>query len=221
MTGTGNDIVALKAINVVRTKQSNFYSKILSAAEKTLYDEQFANTLAFENFVWLLWSVKESAYKYLQRFTPELVFSPTRVSIQTLAPPAQHSLKIFEGATIEDNGFDDQAGYKGVVKCGSTQLYSRSIINHDFIFSVVNGEDDFTHTCWGIRLIDSSETEYQSKAVRKFLIDKLDGLFPDMAFTIEKSPEGIPALFNGTEVTNIPVSLAHHDRYIAYSFQLK
>jgi phosphopantetheinyl transferase (holo-ACP synthase) len=220
MTSTGNDIVALKAINVARTIQSNFYSKILSHAEKALYDQQFADKLALENFVWLLWSIKESAYKFLQRFTPGLVFSPTRIYVQTLEPPSQ-LLTAFEAKEIEGSGFDDQAVYKGWVQFGAHQLYSRSLITHDRIFSAVNGENDFTNTYWGIRSIDSTEPEHQSKAVREFLINKLDGLFPDAAFKIEKSPQGIPLLFNGSIATNIPVSLAHHDRYIAYSFQLK
>ena len=33
MISAGNDIVALNAINITRTKQPRFYSKILSAAE--------------------------------------------------------------------------------------------------------------------------------------------------------------------------------------------
>ena len=83
MLGTGNDIVALAAINVERTRQSNFYSKILSLSEQQLYNE-LQSQLPFENFVWLAWSVKESAYKFLKRFMPDLVFSPTKIMITNL-----------------------------------------------------------------------------------------------------------------------------------------
>ena len=72
MISTGNDIVALKAINVARTKQQNFYSKIITVSEKALYDEHFSGRLLFEHFVWLAWSVKESVFKYLQRINPDL-----------------------------------------------------------------------------------------------------------------------------------------------------
>jgi phosphopantetheinyl transferase (holo-ACP synthase) len=219
MTSTGNDIVALKAINVARTIKFNFYSKILSTAEKDLYDRQFADKLAFEKFVWLLWSVKESAYKYLKRVAPDLVFSPTRTSIPSLELAGQ-LLTVFEERMIEGCGFDNQDAYKGVVQLGTHQLFSRSIISDDFIFSVVNEENDFSNTYWGIELIASSETEYQSKAVRAFLVGKLNGLFPDAAFKIEKSLKDIPILFKDTQETNIPVSLAHHDHCVAYSFQL-
>jgi len=63
MISTGNDIVAFKAINVTRTKQQNFYSKIITDSEKTLYDEQFSDRLPFEQFIWLALSVKESVFK--------------------------------------------------------------------------------------------------------------------------------------------------------------
>ena len=67
MISTGNDIVALKAINVARTKQQKFYNKIITGSEKALYEGQFSERLPFEYFVWLAWSVKESVFKYLQR----------------------------------------------------------------------------------------------------------------------------------------------------------
>ncbi|MGZ3833295.1 MAG: 4'-phosphopantetheinyl transferase family protein, partial [Mucilaginibacter sp.] len=107
MISTGNDIVALKTINIARTKQQNFYRKIISASEKDLYDRQISDKLPFDVFVWLLWSVKESGYKYLQRITPELVFSPTKIIITQLALPADNFVEQFEG-----RGFDEDSVYK-------------------------------------------------------------------------------------------------------------
>ena len=57
MAGAGNDIVALKAIDVSRTKQSNFYSKIIVPAEKSLHDRTLSTVLPLELFVWLAWSI--------------------------------------------------------------------------------------------------------------------------------------------------------------------
>jgi len=215
MISTGNDIVALKAINIARTKQLNFYKKILSNSEKDLYDRQFSDKIPFENFVWLLWSVKESTYKYLQRITPELVFSPTRTIISQLELPVYDAAIKFEG-----QGFDDKTVYKGVVTFGDHTLYSRSVIGEEFIFSVVNQEDSFENTCWGIQLIASVTSADQSKAVRIILIDRLKAIFPDDNLQIVKSPHCYPVLFkDGVEVL-IPVSLAHHNHYVAYSFQI-
>ena len=216
MIGTGNDIVALKAINIARTKQPNFYKKILSVSEKELYDRQFSGKISLENFVWLLWSIKESAYKFLQRITPDLVFSPTRTIVSQIIPPANNTTVKLEGC-----GFDDDNVYTALVTFGADTLYSCSIIDDEFIFSVVNQGDSFEHTCWGIKLINLPEGEYQSKAVREFLTDRLNALFPGDDLKIGKSIHGYPVILKDEVEIEMPVSLAHHDRYVAYSVQIK
>jgi phosphopantetheinyl transferase (holo-ACP synthase) len=200
MLGTGNDIVALAAINVERTNQPNFYSKILSSSEKLLYNE-LRLPLPFENFVWLAWSVKESAYKFLKRFMPGLVFSPTKVVITTLEARADT--------------------YTGIVKFDTHQLYFRTIIDQDYILSIVNFSDDFTHTRWGVKRIDSSDHTYQSSEVRKFLLRDLADLHPGNNFSVDKSPHGWPVILKNDQEISLPVSLAHHGHYVSYSFQIK
>ncbi|HZX58456.1 MAG TPA: 4'-phosphopantetheinyl transferase superfamily protein [Mucilaginibacter sp.] len=205
MLGTGNDIVALAAINVERTRQSKFYSKIFSFSEQRLGTE-FEPQLSFENFVWLAWSVKESVYKFLQKFMPDLVFSPTKIVIT----------KLELGSC-----FEDKVAYNGIVQYHSYILYFRTFINEGYIFSVVNFNDDFAETRWGIKKIESSEHTYQSSAVREFLLTDLHKLLPGNNFTIKRSPHGWPLIMNNNKEIPLPVSLAHHDRYVAYSFQLK
>ena len=213
MISTGNDIVAFKAINIARTSQQNFYRKVLSDSEKSLYDQQFSERLPFAHFVWLFWSIKESVYKYLQRITPALVFSPTRIIINELEMPGNNTIQVFEG-----RDFNDKIVYKGVVEFGAHKLYSRSIISEDFIFSVVNHTDNFERVLWGIRSIDSSEPDHQSDAVRTFAIAMMNSLFPGAELKIDKNLHRIPVLLkNGIEIP-VPVSLAHHDHYVAYSF---
>jgi len=205
MLGTGNDIVALAAINVVRTRQARFYSKILSSSEQSLCSD-FEHQLPVENFVWLAWSVKESVYKFLQKFMPDLVFSPTKVIIT----------KLESGPDLEG-----KVAYKGIVHYHSYTLYFRTIVDRGYIFSVVNFSDDFTGTHWGIKQIGSSEHAYQSAAVREFLLIDLHKFLPGNNFTIDKSRHGWPMIMNNNKEIPLPVSLAHHDRYVAYSFQLK
>jgi phosphopantetheinyl transferase (holo-ACP synthase) len=215
MISTGNDIVALRAINIARTKQPNFYKKILSVSEKELYDEQFSGKMPLESFIWLLWSVKESAYKYLQRITPALVFSPARILVSQIILPASNQTVKLEGC-----GFDNDNIYTALVTTGADTLYSCSIIGDEFIFSVVNHADSFENTCWGIRLIDSSDGEFQSKAVREFLTQRLNALFPGDDLRIGKSKHDYPVILKDAVEIKMPVSLAHHDRYVAYSFQI-
>src|ERR1700749_1556209 len=106
LPGTGNDIVALSATDRGRTILPRFYTRILDAREQTLYNGQAVQTLPFDNYVWLLWSIKESVYKYKQRTSPELVFSPTKIPVREVLLPS-------------GDGF-----YRGPISYGPAPLYS-------------------------------------------------------------------------------------------------
>ena len=228
MRSTGNDIVALGAINKARTNQIQFYSKILSVSEQALYTQLDVTDMPFENFVWLLWSVKESVYKYQQRITPDLIFAPAKIIIQQIAPP-------FEWGMEEADAF-----YKGKVLYGSDIFYFRSLVSDALIASVISDQESFEHTMWGVQSIDdpgndrqSSEHDqqslwhdHQSVAVRNLVLQKLSAIC-SLPFNcsgdglrIGKGPFGYPVVLNGEEEVDIPLSLAHHDRYVAYSFVL-
>lgn len=213
MNSTGNDIVSLNAINIARTRQPRFYSKILAHSEIELYNSPVYDQLPLEHYVCVLWSVKESAYKFLQRNNPNLVFSPTKFIVTQLEIPAINFSSANEGI-----GFDENPVFKGTVTFGSETLYSRSLLNDAFIFSIVNHEDNFDTTCWGIKLIDNSEPHCQSTEVRSFLMDKLNELLPYDNLLVTKNAHGCPILEN--ENRHIPISLAHHEHWIAYSVQL-
>jgi phosphopantetheinyl transferase (holo-ACP synthase) len=217
MSGAGCDIVALKAINVARSRQSNFYSKIIVDPEKSFYDKALSAIIPLEHFVWLAWSVKESIYKFLQRSKADLVFSPSRIVIQQLIAPGWSSSLVNE---VEEHGFDNQPAYSGVFMSDGEAFYSRSIITDKFIFSAVNDTDDFTGVYWSIKKIDSSESDTQSVAVRTFILNKLNSLFPGEDIRIEKSPHGYPFVLSGSEELPVMVSFAHHDHWVAYSFTL-
>jgi len=215
MISTGNDIVALKAINVARTKQQNFYSKIITETEKALYDEQFSDRLAFEQFIWLAWSVKESVFKYLQRVNPELVFSPSKIKLTELELPAAEGVSHFEG-----RDFNKGAVYESVIDYTPHTFYSRTIITDDFIFSVVNHTNSFEKVMWGIKEIDSTDADDQSKAVRTFALAMLNTFFPESELEIDKNRHSCPIILKDDAEIPVPISLAHHDRWVAYSFAL-
>lgn len=224
MKSAGNDIVALSTIDKQRTNHIRFYSKILSVSEQALYLRQEPGKMPFEKFVWLLWSIKESAYKYLKRKIPSLVFSPTKIVIRQMDTPSCRTITGF-GHTQWENKADDPDGefYKGVIAWESGILYFRSKIHTELISTVVNDDEDFEDTWWGIRSIDHAAYDHQSKAVRAFVLDRINFILPggNHHLRIGKSPLGCPVVLKGTDEMDIPVSLAHHDRFIAYSFLLK
>ncbi|MHA4810377.1 4'-phosphopantetheinyl transferase family protein [Flavitalea flava] len=218
---TGNDIVALKTINSQRTLQPRFYSKILAGSESALYPHLELAGMSFINYVWLLWSVKESVFKYLKRTDPASVFSPTKIVIQQIDTGGS-TAAAFPGTRWESHykGAEDWF-YTGRVLSGSGLFFFRSKVYADVIATVVCDDENFENMEWGIQLIDDSGYEHQSKAARDFVLHRLHSIFPDepALFSIGKSTQGHPiVLKGGIEEENIPVSLAHHDRFIAYSF---
>ena len=57
--------------------------------------------------------------------------------------------------------------------------------------------------------------------IRTFILNKLSYFFPNADLRIEKSPSGYPIILQDDKKDLfIPVSFAHHDRFIAYSFLL-
>ncbi|MEO7215138.1 4'-phosphopantetheinyl transferase superfamily protein [Mucilaginibacter sp.] len=215
MISTGNDIVALDLIDINRTKQVRFYTQILSSSEQRLYQQLICPQLSFELYLWLLWSAKESAYKYLKRLTPELVFSPTQIIIQDLKFPGSQKEDI---NTVLWQTTAGDVFYNGTIVHLSTTLYFRSKISASWIATVVNHQESFQNIYWGVKSIRENSAESQSVEARSFLIDKLRPYFNDLH--IKKSPVGYPVIFNNGNELNIPVSIAHHGNYVSYSFVL-
>jgi len=212
MLSAGNDIVAFSEIDVARTNTPRFYTKILSEPEIALY-EQFSAQILFEHYVWLLWSIKESAYKFLKRLNLELVFTPVKFEVKHLRISAGYSIVSFEEK-------EKPTTLKGLITFGKNRLYSKTEIYKEFIFSVVDNDENFEGVCSNIKQIEATDNVVQSSAVRSFLIEELTQQTGTSNLTIEKNPEGIPFLLEGLEKLPIPISLSHHGHYISFSFRL-
>ncbi|MFA6085035.1 4'-phosphopantetheinyl transferase superfamily protein [Mucilaginibacter sp.] len=217
MISAGNDIVSIAAINTVRTKQPAFYKKILSEKEIAQYHQAYADAISFEIYVWLLWSIKESAYKYLQRLNPELVFSPTRFIVNNLRKPEQPLTESLGSSQLEARGLNKGA-WTGLISYDSSILHSQSVTYPDTIHSIVNNSKSFENVYWGMKTIADTDPASQSAAVRIFLLDKLDSLFNNRKLQVDKSVHGIPLISDGQNQMQLPVSLSHHEQFLAYSF---
>ncbi|WP_462266766.1 4'-phosphopantetheinyl transferase superfamily protein [Mucilaginibacter sp.] len=199
MNSIGNDVVALAHIQPERTCQHRFYNKILSPAEHQLYYALPAGSLLFEHYVWLLWSAKESAYKFLKRQQPHLVFSPTRFIIQNL------SATLLPGE------------YSGTVSYQSTRLPFCSILTSGYIHTVVS--TNLPLVTYRVSKVDTNSYDVQSAAVRTLTLKHLAALMPSQALNITKHITGYPEVRKGNQIADIPLSLSHHGNFIAYAFQ--
>lgn len=189
----GNDIVFLPATRPERTVHPRFYPRIITPAE-----QQTARSvpLPFDQYVWLCWSIKESAYKYHRRHHPGWPFAPLKMAVSELS---------FNGEF-----------YFSTVTTGAGPLYARCAVSNDVIAAVVGVDPEFTHTHWGFRPIDSSTYQVQSSAVRTFALEQLRTVLRRDDLRIKKDAGGCPCAL--AHDLSLPVSLAHHDRYVAWSF---
>ncbi|MDB5031801.1 4'-phosphopantetheinyl transferase superfamily protein [Mucilaginibacter sp.] len=209
MKSAGNDIVALNVIDKQRTCQPVFYSKFITPFELGLYRQP---QMPFDIFVWLLWSVKESAFKYLKKGDANLVFSPSKIIVQDIEVALEFAGDRWEGDQSVASFF------KGSILYDMHTLYFKSVIHAEFIATVVDGENTFQHVYWGVQLINESDSVSQSEAVRLFVLNKLNSLFPNHALSIDNGLAGYPILFNNGKEMDIPISFSHHNRYVSYSF---
>ena len=217
MKSAGNDIVALQAIDIQRTISPQFYSKFITAHEQSIYQQSQFAAVPFYSFIWLLWCVKESAYKYLKRSNPDLVFSPSKIVIQNINVPVTMPDDV-SGVWESDKANEDF--YTGGVLFETTQLYFRLKITANFIASVVNDSPNFDHVVWGIRHIENADNENQSEQVRAFTLAKVEAIINLENIQIKKTPSGYPYFAQGNNELDMPLSLAHHGHFIAFSFRL-
>lgn len=196
MISIGNDIVSLALVNKERTRLPQFYHKILNAPEIELHSQC---SLPFEQYVWLLWSIKEAVYKCAQRHNTALLFLPKKITVQQVE---QIAGEFTSTASLDGNIF-----------------YGKSYVNNAAIHSIVsNHEHYYTGMYWGEQFIDEDSSENQSLQVRALALSKLSSIYKGTSLHITKTVAGCPVLLVDGAVTSLPISFSHHGNYVAYSF---
>jgi len=177
LKSVGNDIVDLRSVDKNRTEEPRYYSKILSVEEQEIYSSLQPPTLPFFIFIWLLWSVKESGYKYLKRNFPDLIFSPTKIIIKNITFPDNLKLPV-QDLLVWNNNDENNEFFSGEAVYDTINFYFRSAINNDWLTSVVNESEDFKNVYWGIKTIASAGYATQSRESKLLLSQKLSALLP-------------------------------------------
>jgi phosphopantetheinyl transferase (holo-ACP synthase) len=218
LISTGNDIIDLTAIDVHRTRQERFYSKFLSISEADgrLYNS--LGNLPFENFVWLLWSVKEAVYKFSKRCFPRIVFSPKKIITRQISIPSVKNFPLMERKEIENVSLIKEECYCCIINTEIGQYYSRSKVDNEIIFTIVNDTENFDDIWWGIKYISEVDPTHQSETVRGFALKKFKEIYPNTKIAISKNPVGYPTLEVNENAMKIPLSFTHHFRFVGYAF---
>lgn len=188
----GNDLVDLK----LAAKQSNwqrkgFLDKLFTPKEQGY----ILNSINPFEIVWLLWSMKESAYKaYLQTHN-ERFFAPKKLACNLISKN------------------------RGTVLINNVLFITESEIGEAFIYTVAftkNHENKFLTDCFRFEHLDFKNQ--QSQTYHKVLTAFANELkFPVVQLKIEKNNQGVPQLFWGEMLLENSFSLTHHGNFGAFT----
>lgn len=191
----GNDLVDLK----LAAKQSNwqrkgFLDKLFTSKEQ----EYILNSSDSFKTVWLLWSMKESAYKAYLQIHGDRFFAPKNLACHLISKN------------------------KGTVLINNELFYTKSEIGEGFIYTVAFSEkynNNFLNDCFRFELQDF-ETQH-SKTYQKVLVAFARKLkLPVGKLSIRKNTLGIPQLFQGEKYMKNSFSLTHHGQFGAFSIEV-
>ncbi len=190
----GNDIVDLaQAKRESNWRRRGFLDKLFTQHEQQLIHAA-SNP---DQMVWLLWSMKESAYKLAVQRTGLRVFSPKKIacSVNETMTNTVEGLVIYYGE------------YKTI-----------SLITSHYIASVAlaaNAIPDYIHL-----VIPFEDTIYQThqRVIRANIIQQCATLFaiPEQAICIHKNSAGTPLLTVNNSL-KIPLTISHHGYYGAFA----
>ncbi len=220
MTSAGNDIVSLEAVNVTRSKSPEFYAKILRPAEEMLFTTLDPAVLPFVEHVWLLWSVKESAYKYLRRLDPTTLFIPVKFEVQSVGFPPGFARTPIGMEELTGCGFASLAPISGSIVFEGITLFYRTLFYNELIVSVVNHSQNFDGIHWGLKWTPDKTYAHQSALVREFAVGSLQLALGLSDLVIGKNEGGAPIVLCEGKELDVPISLSHHGEWVGYAYCL-
>lgn len=189
----GNDIVDLaQAKQESNWRRAGFLNKVFTAHEQHLIHT--ANDP--DCMVWLLWSMKESAYKLVTRQTGKRVFAPHKIACQLTNsyPEAVEGVVWYEGTHYTQSVF--------------TNSYVATTASSNFIYKSKNQV-----------IISFENVTYQTQhtTIQKSIKQQCATRFsaPETSVHIYKNESGAPVVRIDNSF-NLPLSISHHGYYGAY-----
>jgi phosphopantetheinyl transferase len=193
----GNDIVDLDLADKGAYKRERFLNKVLLPSEQKLVrDSEDPGTL-----FWVLWSMKESAYKLHFRKHLTRALNPIRFRC------------FFDG----DYDLGPEVRFSGRVEVGDEVYQTNTILCKDFVHTTaIDGSED-------IRIQSEEVSAGSPIKIREKTIDALVGSIgatsdlrsDKIEFT--KDTNGLPFLTDTCKGIFKPCSISHHGRFGAYA----
>lgn len=187
----GNDIIDLQAAKGQKEPtRDRFLNKVFSYKEQ----EIIRRSKNPEVQVWMLWAMKEAAYKaHQRRFKLPRTFDPKKLKCEIWE---QHS-----GSAI------------GGIFIGRFLYQSQLLINPEYIFCTASTlkSDNICSTVFSALKCSKQELIFKYSALHNI---------PDMEVKIVKDLHQVPHISINKNIKNHPFSLSHHGKFSAYSLAL-
>ena len=188
----GNDVVDLRrALVESNWKRKGFLTKVFSDSEQQIIKEASDTNL----MVWLLWSMKEAAYKAHQR---------------AFKLPRQLNWKDQKCNILSFNLTQS----RGLVRTKGTTYSTITAISSEYVLTTATRKADFE-----INTFYKFDTGKSIKIMLLNLISKHLNL-PVSSLYLKKNPDGIPSIFYGQKEIFNKFSLSGHGRFHALSLEL-
>ena len=184
---TGNDVVDLDLASKKQPwKNHRFLDKVFTVHEQSL----IANADEQAQILWLLWSMKESAYKIHVRHAKETFFMPHMINCQ------MHSLT------------EGEAEISGIMYQTQSQLSAK------YIYTTAKGLAGYKVANWCFTVDKSDYIEQHNECYRqaRCLFSALTGNSSE-ELDIIKNPLGVPEFWLRGERQDAFLSITHHGRY--------
>ncbi len=195
----GNDIVDLAySRQTSNWQRPRFLDKVFTASEQA----QIAAAPDPEQWVWLLWSIKESAYKLILRAAQGPFFAPKQITCEVIPPMAGNAL------------IKSVVHYQGQVYCGESQLSASSI--HSLVYARAE-RPTFSSARF---CLAQSDYPHQGAFIREQLLRHYaDTRQIDLQkLAIQKNLHGIPSITMEGVPQTTALSISHHGHFAAYAF---
>lgn len=189
----GNDIVDLQRASCDSNWQRlGYLQKICSDSEiNSIYDSSEPNKL-----VWLYWSMKETAYKYINRVLKHRFYNPVKLYC---------SIEHMSGNNVI-----------GKVQFGDMIILTSSLITADYISTFTRNSILDSHNV--TQLIMPFDQEEHGLAMRRTILSYLwyQSMQKPSRFSIIKDDHGIPSLLNEQKQMTFPISMSYHGRFCSF-----
>ncbi len=196
----GNDIVDLSLAKVQSNwRRKGFLQKIFSEKEQSFLLQKKESER--ELFVWLLWSMKEAAYKIVSRQEQRRFYRP-----------AAFVCKVMEKT---------MGSISGTVTYAEESIATESLLKTGFIYTVAKNNEESLSLNLPDQILKLSISknlnynhlhEHTLAQYAKCKNEKIAGL------SIQKCQLNIPFIFNQQTTERTAISLSHHGTYAGFVF---